>query len=120
VNGLYEVGRSAPHQPRVIIKTIINGVTSDGSTTHPMRQTAREALIALMAPRRRPRPRIDHSPQGPGSDLASRSMTGVASQARQACSRQRRPAELSVIAKAEGWSKLTSEARARMVALGGG
>jgi DNA invertase Pin-like site-specific DNA recombinase len=33
----------------VIIKTVINGMTFDGSTTDPMQQAVRDALIAFMA-----------------------------------------------------------------------
>jgi putative DNA-invertase from lambdoid prophage Rac len=33
----------------VIIKTVINGLTFDGSTTDPMQQAVRDALIAFMA-----------------------------------------------------------------------
>jgi putative DNA-invertase from lambdoid prophage Rac len=33
----------------VIIKTVINGMTFDGSTTEPMQQAVRDALIAFMA-----------------------------------------------------------------------
>jgi DNA invertase Pin-like site-specific DNA recombinase len=33
----------------IIIKTVINGMTFDGSTTDPMQQAVRDALIAFMA-----------------------------------------------------------------------
>jgi putative DNA-invertase from lambdoid prophage Rac len=33
----------------VIIRTVINGMTFDGSTTDPMQQAVRDALIAFMA-----------------------------------------------------------------------
>jgi putative DNA-invertase from lambdoid prophage Rac len=33
----------------VIVKTVINGMTFDGSTTDPMQQAVRDALIAFMA-----------------------------------------------------------------------
>jgi putative DNA-invertase from lambdoid prophage Rac len=33
----------------VIIKTVINGITFDGSTTDPMQQAVRDALVAFMA-----------------------------------------------------------------------
>src|SRR5215467_385904 len=33
----------------VVIKTVINGMTFDGSTTDPMQQAVRDALIAFMA-----------------------------------------------------------------------
>jgi hypothetical protein len=42
----------------VIIRTIINNLTFDGSTTEPMAQAVRDSLIAFMAamaqPKRRP------------------------------------------------------------------
>jgi hypothetical protein len=36
----------------VIIKTVINGLTFDGSTTDPMQQAVRDALIAFRRPHR--------------------------------------------------------------------
>jgi hypothetical protein len=126
VNGLDEVGSVAP-QPRIIIKTIINGMTFDGSTP-PMRQTARDALIALMAATAQAKAEptksaqhasIDHRPRGPSSCLASRSMTALCWKRVRLALGSAGPPSLSVIAKAEGWSKLTSEARVR-VGCGGG
>jgi putative DNA-invertase from lambdoid prophage Rac len=51
-----------------LIKTIINGMTFDGSTTHPMRQTVRDALIALMAATAQAKAEPTTSAQHAGTD----------------------------------------------------
>jgi hypothetical protein len=76
-----------------------------------MRQTVRDALIALMAataqanaaPTKSPQHAgIDHSPHGPSSYLAIRSMTALRRKRVRLAPGSAGPASLSVIAKAEG------------------
>jgi putative DNA-invertase from lambdoid prophage Rac len=51
----------------VIIKTVINGMTFDGSTTDPMQQAVRDALIAFKAATAQDTPRRPSPPNGPVS-----------------------------------------------------
>jgi putative DNA-invertase from lambdoid prophage Rac len=52
----------------VIIKTVINGITFDGSTTDPMQQAVRDALIAFMAATAQPQAEATKSAQRAGID----------------------------------------------------
>jgi putative DNA-invertase from lambdoid prophage Rac len=74
----------------VIIKTVINGLTFDGSTTDPMLQAVRDALIAFMAATAQAQVEATKSAQRAGIDYkrraqhtwdASRPMTGLRSTA---------------------------------------
>jgi putative DNA-invertase from lambdoid prophage Rac len=101
----------------VIIGTVINGMTFDGSTTDPMQQAVRDALIAFMAAtaqahaeaKSAQRAGIDHSRMLKPSAYLGRKP----SYDRATFGRIRRaldnasPPSLSVIAKAEGLSKQT-------------
>ena len=52
----------------VIIKTVINGMTFNGSTTDPMQQAVRDALIAFMAARAQAQAEATKSAQRAGID----------------------------------------------------
>jgi putative DNA-invertase from lambdoid prophage Rac len=92
----------------VIIKTVINGMTFDGSTTDPMQQAVRDALIAFMAATAQAQAEATKSAQRAGVDP-----TWDASRYRATFDRIRlaldsaSPPSLSVIAKAESLSKQT-------------
>ena len=102
----------------VIIKTVINGMTFDGSTTDPMQQAVRDALIAFMAAtaqaqteatKSAQRAGIDHSRMvRPNAYLGRKPSYDRATfdRVRLALDSASRPS-LSVIAKAEGISKQT-------------
>jgi putative DNA-invertase from lambdoid prophage Rac len=102
----------------VIVKTVINGMTFDGSTTDPMQQAVRDALIAFMAAtaqaqaeatKSAQRAGIDHSRivkpsaylgRKPSYDRATFDRIKLALDSAS-------PPSLSVIAKAERLSKQT-------------
>jgi putative DNA-invertase from lambdoid prophage Rac len=102
----------------VIIKTVINGMTFDGSTTDPMQQAVRDALIAFMAAtaqaqaeatKSAQRAGIDHSRmvkpsaylgRKPSYDRATFDRIKLALDSAS-------PPSLSAIAKVEGLSKQT-------------
>jgi DNA invertase Pin-like site-specific DNA recombinase len=102
----------------VIIKTVINGMTFDGSTTDPMQQAVRDALIAFMAATAQAQAEATKSAQRAGIDH-SRTMRPSAylgrkpSYDRATFDRIRlaldsaSPPSLSAIAKTEGLSKQT-------------
>jgi putative DNA-invertase from lambdoid prophage Rac len=102
----------------VIIKTVINGMTFDGSTTDAMQQAVRDALIAFMAATAQAQAEATKSAQRAGIDH-SRMMKPSAylgrkpSYDRATFDRIRlalgsaSPPSLSVIAKVEGLSKQT-------------
>jgi putative DNA-invertase from lambdoid prophage Rac len=102
----------------VIIKTVINGMTFDGSTTDPMQQAVRDALIAFMAATAQAQAEATKSAQRAGIDH-SRIMKPSAylgrkpSYDRATFDRIRlaldsaSPPSLSAIAEAEGLSKQT-------------
>src|SRR5262245_32710046 len=52
----------------VIIKTVINGMTFDGSSTDPMQQAVRDALIAFMAATAQAQAEASKSAQRAGID----------------------------------------------------
>jgi putative DNA-invertase from lambdoid prophage Rac len=56
----------------VIIRTVINGMTFDGSTTDPMQQAIRDALIAFMAATAQAQAEATKSAQRAGIDHARR------------------------------------------------
>src|SRR5215467_7560628 len=102
----------------VIIKTVINGMTFDGSTTDPMQQAVRDALIAFMAATAQAQAEATKSAQRAGIDhsrtvKASAYLGRKPSYDRATFNRIRltlesaSPPSLSVIAKAEGLSKQT-------------
>jgi len=102
----------------VIIKTVINGMTFDGSTTDPMQQAVRDALIAFMAATAQAQAEATKSAQRAGIDH-SRMVKPTAylgrkpSYDRATFDRIRlafdgaSPPSLSAIAKVEGLSKQT-------------
>jgi putative DNA-invertase from lambdoid prophage Rac len=102
----------------VIIKTVINGLVFDGSTTDPMQQAVRDALIAFMAATAQAQAEATKSAQRAGIDH-SRTVKGNAylgrkpSYDRATFDRIRlaldsaSPPSLSAIAKAERVSKQT-------------
>jgi putative DNA-invertase from lambdoid prophage Rac len=82
----------------VIIKTVINSMTSDGSATDPMQQAVRDALIAFMAAtveatKSAQRAGIDHSRMVKPSAYLGRKPSYDRATFDRACSRQRQPAE---------------------------
>jgi DNA invertase Pin-like site-specific DNA recombinase len=100
----------------VIIKTVINGMTFDGSTTDPMQQAVRDALIAFMAATAQAQAEATKSAQRPGIDHKRRAQPNAylgrkPSYDRAIFDRIRlaldsaSPPSLSAIAKAEGLSK---------------
>jgi DNA invertase Pin-like site-specific DNA recombinase len=100
----------------VIIKTATNGMTFDGSTTDPMQQAVRDALIAFMAAAAQAQAEATKSAQRAGIDhsrmVKARAYLGrKPSYDRATFDRIRlaldsaSPPSLSVIAKAEGVSK---------------
>jgi putative DNA-invertase from lambdoid prophage Rac len=100
----------------VIIKTVINGMTFDGSTTDPMQQAIRDALIAFMAATAQAQAEATKSAQRAGINHARHSTPNAylgrkPSYTRQQLDRIRlaldsaSPPSLSVIATAEGLSK---------------
>ena len=109
----------------VIIKTVINGMTFDGSTANPMQCAVRDALIAFMAATAQAQAEATKSAQRAGIDHARRAKLEPASGRpagylgrkpsydRAAFTRIRAlfdsasPPSLSAIAKAEGLSKQT-------------
>jgi len=102
----------------VIIKTVINGMTFDGSTTDPMQQAVRDALIAFMAATAQAQAEATKSAQRAGIDHKRRAQPSAylgrkPSYDRPTFDRIRlalgsaSPPSLSVIAKAEGLSKQT-------------
>jgi putative DNA-invertase from lambdoid prophage Rac len=102
----------------VIIKTVINGMTFDGSTTDPMQQAVRDALIAFMAATAQAQAEATKSAQRAGIDHKRRAQPSAylgrkPSYDRATFDRIRlaldsaTPPSLSVIAKAERLSKQT-------------
>jgi putative DNA-invertase from lambdoid prophage Rac len=102
----------------VIIKTVINGMTFDGSTTDPMQQAVRDALIAFMAATAQAQAEATKSAQRAGIDHKRRAQPSAylgrkPSYDRATFDRIRlaldsaSPQSLSVIANAEGLSKQT-------------
>jgi len=100
----------------VIIRTVINGMVFDGSTTEPMQQAVRDALIAFMAATAQAQAEATKSAQRAGIDHKRRAQPSAylgrkPSYDRATFDRIRlaldsaRPPSLSVIAKAEGLSK---------------
>jgi putative DNA-invertase from lambdoid prophage Rac len=110
----------------VIIKTVINGMTFDGSTTDPMQQAVRDALIAFMAATAQAQAEATKSAQRAGIDhkrrlkmeSASGRPTGYLGRKptydRAVLTRIRalldspQPPSLGAIARAEGISKRTA------------
>jgi putative DNA-invertase from lambdoid prophage Rac len=102
----------------VIIKTVINGMTFDGSTADPMQQAVRDALIAFMAATAQAQAEATKSAQRAGIDHSRMVKRGAylgrkPSYDRATFDRIRlaldsaNPPSLSAIAKAEGISKQT-------------
>jgi putative DNA-invertase from lambdoid prophage Rac len=102
----------------VIIRTVINGMTFDGSTTDPMQQAVRDALIAFMAATAQAQAEATKSAQRAGIDHKRRAQPNPylgrkPSYDRATFDRIRlalgsaSPPSLSVIATAEGLSKQT-------------
>jgi putative DNA-invertase from lambdoid prophage Rac len=102
----------------VIVKTVINGMTFDGSTTDPMQQAVRDALIAFMAATAQAQAEATKSAQRAGIDhkrgaQPSAYLGRKPSYDRATFDRIRlaldsaSPPSLSIIAKAEGLSKQT-------------
>jgi putative DNA-invertase from lambdoid prophage Rac len=102
----------------VIIKTVINGLTFDGSTTDPMQQAVRDALIAFMAATAQAQAEATKSAQRAGIDHKRRAQPNAylgrkPSYDRGTFDRIRlalgsaNPPSLSAIARAEGLSKQT-------------
>ena len=100
----------------VVIKTVINGMTFDGSTTDPMQCAVRDALIAFMAATAQAQAEATKSAQRAGIDHKRRAQPSAylgrkPSYDRATFDRIRlaldsaSPPSLSVIAKAEGLSK---------------
>jgi putative DNA-invertase from lambdoid prophage Rac len=100
----------------VIINTVINGMKFDGSTTDPMQQAVRDALIAFMAAMAQAQAEATKSAQRAGIDHKRRAQPNAylgrkPSYDRAAFDRIRlaldgaSPPSLSAIAKAEGLSK---------------
>jgi putative DNA-invertase from lambdoid prophage Rac len=110
----------------VIICTVINGMTFDGSTTDPMQQAVRDALIAFMAATAQAQAEATKSAQRAGIDHARRAKLKPTSSRpagylgrkpsydRAAFTRIRglldspQPPSLGAIARAEGISKQTA------------
>jgi putative DNA-invertase from lambdoid prophage Rac len=110
----------------VIIKTVINGMMFDGSTTDPMQQAVRDALIAFMAATAQAQAEATKSAQRAGIDHARRAKLEPAngrpapylgrkpSYDRATFTRIRalldsqQPPSLGAIARAEGISKQTA------------
>jgi len=101
-----------------IIKTVINGMTFDGSTSDPMQQAVRDALIAFMAATAQAQAEATKSAQRAGIDHSrmvkpSAYLGRKPSYDRPTFDRIRlaldsaSPPSLSAIAKAEGLSKQT-------------
>jgi CubicO group peptidase (beta-lactamase class C family) len=100
----------------VIIKTVINGMTFDGSTTDAMQQAVRDALIAFMAATAQAQAKATKSAQRAGIDHKRRAQPSAYlgrkpsydwatfDRIRLALD-SARPPSLSAIAKAEGLSK---------------
>jgi putative DNA-invertase from lambdoid prophage Rac len=102
----------------VIIKTVINGMTFDGSTTDPMQQAVRDALIAFMAATAQAQAEATKSAQRAGIDHKRRAQPNAYLGRKPSYDRATfdriklaldtaSPQSLSVIAKAEGLSKQT-------------
>jgi putative DNA-invertase from lambdoid prophage Rac len=102
----------------VIIRTVINGMTFDGSTTDPMQQAVRDALIAFMAATAQAQAEATKSAQRAGIDHKRRAQPTAylgrkPSYDRATFDRIRlvldsaSPPSLSAIAKAERLSKQT-------------
>jgi putative DNA-invertase from lambdoid prophage Rac len=102
----------------VIIRTVINGMTIDGSTTDPMQQAVRDALIAFMAATAQAQAEATKSAQRAGIDHKRRAQPNAylgrkPSYDRATFDRIRlaldsaSPPSLSAIAKAERLSKQT-------------
>jgi putative DNA-invertase from lambdoid prophage Rac len=102
----------------VVIKTVINGMTFDGSTADPMQQAVRDALIAFMAATAQAQAEATKSAQRAGIDhsrMVKRNayLGRKPSYDRATFDRIRfaldsaSPPSLSAIAKAEGLSKQT-------------
>jgi putative DNA-invertase from lambdoid prophage Rac len=100
----------------VIIKTVINGMTFDGSTTDPMQQAVRDALIAFMAAtaqaqaeatKSAQRAGIDHKRRAQPSAYLGRKPDRATFDRISLALNSASPPSLSVIAKAEGLSKQT-------------
>jgi hypothetical protein len=58
----------------VVIRTVINNFTFDGSTKNPMEQAVRDALIAFMAAMAKPKPKPAKPPRGQESSMPGRRM----------------------------------------------
>jgi putative DNA-invertase from lambdoid prophage Rac len=100
----------------VIIKTVINGLTFDGSTTDPMLQAVRDALIAFMAATAQAQAEATKSAQRAGIDYKRRAQPSAYLGRKPSYDRatfdrvklaldSTSPPSLSAIAKAEGLSK---------------
>jgi DNA invertase Pin-like site-specific DNA recombinase len=118
----------------IIIKTVINGMTFDGSTTDPMQQAVRDALIAFMAAtaqaqaeatKSAQRAGIDHKRSTAPSSYLGRKPSYTRQQLDRVLSTLSSAAcpSLSTIARAEGLTKQTvyrikADPRAAEAALG--
>jgi putative DNA-invertase from lambdoid prophage Rac len=102
----------------VIIKTVINGMTFDGSTSDPMQQAVRDALIAFMAATAQAQAEATKSAQRAGIDHKRRAQPSAYLGRKPSFDRatfdrirlaldSSNPPSLSIIAKAEGLSKQT-------------
>jgi putative DNA-invertase from lambdoid prophage Rac len=102
----------------VVIKTVINGMTFDGSTTDPMQQAIRDALIAFMAATAQAQAEATKSAQRAGIDHKRRAQPNAYLGRKPSYDRATfdriklaldcaSPPSLSVIARAEGLSKQT-------------
>jgi putative DNA-invertase from lambdoid prophage Rac len=102
----------------VIIKTVINGMTFDGSTTDPMQQAVRDALIAFMAATAQAQAEATKSAQRAGIDHRRRAQPSAYLGRKPTYDRatfdrirlalgSASPPSLSAIATAEGLSKQT-------------
>jgi putative DNA-invertase from lambdoid prophage Rac len=102
----------------IIIRTVINGMTFDGSTTDPMQQAVRDALIAFMAATAQAQAEATKSAQRAGIDYKRRAQPSVYLGRKPSYDRatfdriklaldSASPPSLSAIAKAERLSKQT-------------
>jgi putative DNA-invertase from lambdoid prophage Rac len=102
----------------VIIRTVINGMVFDGSSTDPMQQAVRDALIAFMAATAQAQAEATKSAQRAGIDYKRRAQPNAYLGRKPSYDRatfdriklaldSANPPSLSVIANAEGLSKQT-------------
>jgi putative DNA-invertase from lambdoid prophage Rac len=117
----------------VIIRTVINGMTFDGSTTDPMQQAVRDALIAFMAATAQAQAEASKSAQRAGIDHKRQAQPSAYLGRKPSYDRatfdriklaldSTSPPSLSAIARAEGLSKqavfrLKQDPQAALVAL---